>query len=61
MPSVSQAQHRAMQAAAHGHSALGIPKSVGAEYVEATPSPKRLPTGAQQARAATMRRHVGEH
>jgi hypothetical protein len=29
MPTVSEAQRRAMQAAAHGHSTLGIPKSVG--------------------------------
>jgi hypothetical protein len=32
MPSVSQAQHRAMEAAAHGHSILGIPKKVGKEF-----------------------------
>lgn len=31
--SVSEAQHRAMEAAAHGHSTLGIPKKVGEEYV----------------------------
>jgi len=31
--SVSEAQHRAMEAAAHGHSTLGIPESVGKEYV----------------------------
>jgi len=32
--SVSEAQHRAMQAAAHGESDLGIPKAVGEEFVE---------------------------
>lgn len=32
--SVSEAQHRAMEAAAHGESDLGIPKSVGKEFVE---------------------------
>lgn len=32
--SVSEAQRRAMQAAAHGHSTLGIPKSVGKEFAE---------------------------
>lgn len=32
--SVSAAQHRAMEAAAHGHSTLGIPKSVGEEFVK---------------------------
>lgn len=32
--SVSEAQHNAMEAAAHGKSTLGIPKKVGEEYVE---------------------------
>ncbi len=32
MPSVSGKQHRAMEAAAHGNSTLGIPKKVGAEF-----------------------------
>jgi len=32
--SVSEAQRRAMQAAAHGESTLGIPESVGEEFVE---------------------------
>lgn len=32
--SVSEKQHRAMEAAAHGESTLGIPKSVGEEFVE---------------------------
>ena len=31
----SQRQHNAMEAAAHGSSTLGIPKSVGQEYVAA--------------------------
>lgn len=35
MPSVSAKQHRAMEAAAHGHSTLGIPKKVAKEYVDA--------------------------
>ncbi len=35
MPSVSQAQHNAMEAAAHGHSTLGIPEKVGKEFVNA--------------------------
>jgi hypothetical protein len=43
MPAVSQAQFRAMQAAKSGHSTLGIPKSVGADFVAATPSAKGLP------------------
>lgn len=43
MPAVSKAQFRAMQAAAHGVSNLGIPSSVGKEFVAATPNVKRLP------------------
>lgn len=43
MPAKSQAQFRAMQAAAHGKSTLGIPKEVGVEFAAATPSPKNLP------------------
>jgi len=35
MPSVSEAQRRAMQAAAHGKSALGIPAKVGREFAAA--------------------------
>lgn len=35
MPSTSGAQHRAMEAAAHGHSNLGIPASVGKEFENA--------------------------
>jgi hypothetical protein len=35
MPSKSGKQHRAMEAAAHGKSNLGIPKSVGKDFVKA--------------------------
>lgn len=35
MPSVSGKQHRAMAAAAHGRSNLGIPKTVGQEFLKA--------------------------
>lgn len=35
MPSVSEAQRRAMFAAASGHSTLGIPRKVGQEFVAA--------------------------
>ena len=35
MPSVSQKQHNAMEAAAHGKSTLGIPKSVGEDFSQA--------------------------
>lgn len=43
MPAKSKAQFRAMQAAAHGHSTLGIPQKVGKEFAAATESPKKLP------------------
>jgi hypothetical protein len=45
MPPKSEAQRRAMQAAAHGHSTLGIPTKVGKEFAEADPGgklPKRV-------------------
>jgi hypothetical protein len=35
MPSKSGKQHRAMAAAAHGNSTLGIPKKVGKEFITA--------------------------
>lgn len=35
MPPRSEAQRRAMQAAAHGRSTLGIPRSVGKEFAAA--------------------------
>ncbi len=35
MPSKSSRQHKAMEAAAHGKSTLGIPKKVGKDFVAA--------------------------
>lgn len=35
MPSKTAKQHRAMEAAAHGKSNLGIPKKVGKDFVKA--------------------------
>lgn len=35
MPSQSPKEHNAMEAAAHGNSTLGIPQSVGKEFVAA--------------------------
>ena len=35
MPSRTEKQHKAMAAAAHGKSNLGIPKSVGKEFLKA--------------------------
>jgi hypothetical protein len=45
MPSTSEKQRRAMQAAAHGKSTLGIPKSVGQEFAAADKArgPRKLP------------------
>lgn len=45
MPATSKSQFRAMQAAAHGKSTIGIPKKVGEEFVDATPkgSYKKMP------------------
>lgn len=40
MPPRSEAQRRAMGAAASGHSTLGIPKSVGQEFIAADPGGK---------------------
>lgn len=42
MPSVSDKQHRAMEAAAHGHSTLGIPKKVGEDFVNADSHKERV-------------------
>lgn len=42
-PMVSQAQRRAMYAAASGHSTLGIPAKVGREFVAAGDASKHLP------------------
>ena len=40
MPPRSEAQRKAMQAAAHGHSTLGIPAKVGKEFAAADPGGK---------------------
>lgn len=42
-PYVSDAQKRAMYAAASGHSTLGIPAKVGKEFVAAGPASSHLP------------------
>lgn len=44
MPIVSQQQRKAMYAAAAGKSTLGIPKSVGKDFVAAGPASAKLPT-----------------
>lgn len=40
MPPVSERQRRAMQAAAHGNSTLGIPQKVGKEFSQSDPGGK---------------------
>jgi hypothetical protein len=47
MPVVSEAQRKAMYAAKEGKSTLGIPKSVGAEFIAATPVGTKLPAKAK--------------
>lgn len=47
MPPRSEAQRRAMYAAASGKSTLGIPKSVGKEFTKADPGGK-LPEKAKK-------------
>jgi len=53
MPIVSQAQRGAMYAAAEGKSTLGIPKSVGKEFV-ASDKPGKLPAHKQRNRDRQM-------
>lgn len=51
MPNVSQAQRAAMAEAAAGHSKLGIPKKVGAEYMAEDKGghlPARMPRKAKK-------------
>ena len=43
MPIVSEQQRKAMYAAAAGKSTLGIPKSVGKDFVAAGPASNNLP------------------
>lgn len=60
MPSTSEKMHNAMEAAAHGHSTLGIPKSVGAEFVAAdkgSPFPEYM--DAQRGHARKSKTHRG--
>jgi uncharacterized protein len=67
MPAVSARQERAMQAAAHGHSTLGIPESVGKEFVaaDATAAAAGIMFRTPDGRALFLRRgaegdHAGE-
>lgn len=62
MPAVSEKQRRAMFAAAAGHSNLGIPKSVGEEFVASDPGGK-LPAKAKDlapSKWETLKRLISE-
>lgn len=63
MPVVSQQQNKAMHAAAEGHSTLGIPKSVGQDFVNAShgTSVKALPKFKHHANAAHKAFAAGDH
>jgi len=41
MPAKTAKQYRAMQAASHGKSTLGISSMIGKEFVDKTPSSKK--------------------
>ena len=56
MPPRSEAQRRAMEAAAHGHSTLGIPAKVGKEFSHADPGGK-LPQHVQHGHDTKRERH----
>lgn len=43
MPVESEAQRRAMEAAAHGESKLGIPKNVAKAFLARSPHIRKLP------------------
>ena len=51
MPVVSDAQRRAMYSAKEGKSTLGIPQSVGADFIAATPAGAKLPEKAPKKKA----------
>lgn len=56
MPVVSQTQNRAMKSAASGHSTLGIPQKVGAEFIAASHGIKGLPKRAKEKKKKRERR-----
>lgn len=57
MPSVTPRQHNAMEAAAHGNSTLGIPASVGKEFVAADTAKKKKRGGAKSVYPAHPSQH----
>jgi hypothetical protein len=62
LPVVSQAQNRAMHAAAEGRSTLGIPKRVGQEFVNASHGEKvaKLPVRAQAPKRDRKAEHMAK-
>jgi hypothetical protein len=60
MPPVSEAQRRAMYAAAAGKSTLGIPKKVGKEFTEADAGGK-LPSVAPKRRGGIDKLKPGDY
>jgi hypothetical protein len=64
MPSKSQAQNRAMRAAAEGKSTLGIPQKVGQDFVQADqgrqvgdlPKRKSMPGRSKQDKHSVIKR-----
>lgn len=58
MPVVSQKQRAAMYSAASGHSTLGIPASVGAEFVASSHGLKHLPKRAPHDKPKEKRKAV---
>lgn len=60
MPPVSEAQRRAMYAAAAGKSTLGIPKKVGKEFTGADPGGK-LPSVAPKRRGGIDQLRSGDY
>jgi hypothetical protein len=62
MPPVSENQRRAMYAAKEGHSTIGIPQKVGAEFVAADPGgklPKRVKSPISKPHKTPMTRGTG--
>jgi hypothetical protein len=61
MPVVSRAQNAAMHAAEAGHSTLGIPQKVGAEFVkdQRLGSVRRLPLRVARKELPKMRKPFG--
>lgn len=59
MPSESDAQHRAMGAAAGGNSKLGIPEKVGKDFVKADKKAgKKFSASKEKSKVAALRKHV---